>query len=43
MTTKAQMLQAIRALPDDVTREDAMERLYVLSKVERSIAYGNAP
>ena len=38
MTTKEQMLQAIRALPDDATVEDAMERLYVLSKVKRGIA-----
>jgi hypothetical protein len=38
MTTKEQMLQAIRALPDDATVEDAMERLYVLSKIERGFA-----
>ena len=38
MTTQEQMLQAIRALPDDATVEDAMERLDVLSKVERGIA-----
>ena len=38
MTTKEQMLQAIRALPDDATVEGAMECLYVLSKVERGIA-----
>jgi len=38
MTTKEQMLQAIRALPDDATVEDAMERLYLLYKVERGIA-----
>ena len=38
MTTKEQMLQTIRALPDDATIEDAMERLYLLYKVERGIA-----
>jgi len=30
MTTKEQMLQAIRELPDDATVEDAMECLYLL-------------
>jgi hypothetical protein len=38
ITTKEQILQAIRALPDDATVEDAMERLDVLSKVERGLA-----
>ena len=38
MTTKEQMLNAIRELPDDATLEDAMERLYFLYKVERGIA-----
>jgi hypothetical protein len=31
MTTKAQMLQAIRELPDDATVEDAMERASMCS------------
>jgi hypothetical protein len=42
MTTKEQMLQAIRELPDEATVEDAMERLYLLYKVERGIAQADA-
>ena len=42
MTTKEQMLHAIRELPDDATVEDAMERLYLLYKVERGIAQAEA-
>lgn len=42
MTTKAQMLQAMRELPGDATIEDAMERLYLLYKVERGIAQATA-
>jgi hypothetical protein len=38
MTTKEQMLQAIRELPDEATVEDAMERLYLLYKIDRRIA-----
>lgn len=32
--TKEHMLKAITELPDDATIEDAMERLYLLYKVE---------
>ena len=42
MTTKEQILQAIRELPDNATVEDAMERLYLLYKVERGIAQADA-
>jgi hypothetical protein len=42
MTIKEQMLQAIRELPDEATVEDAMERLYLLYKVERGIAQADA-
>ena len=42
MTTKEQMLQTLRELPDDATVEDAMERLYLLYKVERGIAQAEA-
>ncbi len=42
MTTKEQMLQAIRELPNEATVEDAMERLYLLYKVERGIAQADA-
>jgi len=34
MTTKEQMLQTIRELPGEATTEDAMERLYLLYKVD---------
>jgi hypothetical protein len=42
MTTKERMLQAIRELPNEATVEDAMERLYLLYKVERGIAQADA-
>ena len=42
MTTKEQMLQLIQGLPDNATVEDAMERLYLLYKVERGIAQADA-
>jgi hypothetical protein len=42
MTTKEQMLQAIRELPDEATVEDAMERLYLLYKIDRGIAQADA-
>ena len=42
MTTKEQMLRAITELPDDATIEDAMERLYLLYKVERGITQADA-
>ena len=35
--TKEQMLEAIQGLPEDATIEDAMERLYLLHKIERSV------
>ena len=38
MTTKEQMIKVIQELPDDTTVEDAMERLYLLYKIERGIA-----
>ena len=42
MPTKEQMLEAIRDLPADATVEDAMERLYLLKKVERGVAQAEA-
>jgi len=42
MSTKEQMLKVIRELPNDATVEDAMERLYLLYKVERGIAQAEA-
>ena len=38
MSNKEQMLKAIGELPDDATIEDAIERLYLLYKIERGIA-----
>lgn len=34
---KERVLDAVRALPDDATVEDAMERLYFLAKIEEGI------
>jgi hypothetical protein len=40
--TKEQMLKVIQELPADATVEDAMERLYLLEKIERGIAQADA-
>lgn len=37
-TLKQRIIEVVQQLPDDVTVEDAMERLYFLAKVERGIA-----
>lgn len=42
MTTKREIIKAIQELPDDATLEDAMERLYLLYKVERGLAQADA-
>ncbi len=42
MSTREQMVKAIEELPGDATVEDAMERLYLLYKVERGIAQADA-
>jgi hypothetical protein len=42
MPTKEQMLKAIQDLPADASIEDAMERLYLLQKVERGIVQAEA-
>ena len=39
---KEAMLKAIQELPDDATVADAMERLYLLEKIERGIAQADA-
>ena len=36
-TVKEKVLKAVEELPADATYEDAMERLYVLYKVERGL------
>jgi predicted transcriptional regulator len=38
MGTKQQILKAMEDLPDDAGVEDALERLYLLYKVEKGVA-----
>jgi hypothetical protein len=42
MVTKAQMLDAIRALPDDATPLDALEQLFILQCAERGVEVTDA-
>jgi predicted transcriptional regulator len=42
MTTKEKAIQAVQALPDDASIEDAMERLFLLAKIERGIQQADA-
>ena len=42
MGAKEQIIDAVQALPTDATIEDAMERLYLLYKVQRGIAQAEA-
>ncbi len=42
MDTKQQMLKAIEELPDDAKVEDALERLYLLYKIDRGIQQADA-
>jgi hypothetical protein len=37
MDTKQQLLKAIEELPDDANVEDALDRLYLLYKIDRGI------
>ena len=37
MTVKEKMLKTVQELPDDASFEDAMERLFLLAKIERGI------
>lgn len=37
METKQQILKAIEGLPDDASVEGALERLYLLYKIERGL------
>lgn len=37
METKQQILKAIEELPDDAGVEDALDRLYLLYKIERGL------
>jgi hypothetical protein len=38
METKQDILKAIERLPDDASIEDALDRLYLLYKVERGLS-----
>jgi hypothetical protein len=42
LITKQQMLRVIETLPDDAGIEEAIERLYVLHKLEVGIAQADA-
>lgn len=42
MDTKQQILKAIEELPDDADVEDALERLYVLYKIDKGIKQADA-
>ena len=42
MDTKQQMLKAIEELPEDAKVEDALERLYLLYKIDRGIKQADA-
>jgi len=42
MTTKEKVVQIVEALPDDASIEDAMERLFLLAKIERGIQQADA-
>ena len=42
MTTKEKVIQAVQALPEDASIEDAMERLLLLAEVERGLQQANA-
>ena len=42
MTMKEKVLDAVQALPDDASIEDAMERLFFLSKIEKGLQQADA-
>jgi len=42
MNTKQQILNAIEELPDNAKVEDALERLYLLYKIERGITQADS-
>ncbi len=42
MTKKDQIIKAMESLPENATYEDAIDRLYVLYKVERGLAQEQA-
>jgi len=42
LPVKEEIIKVIRQLPDDATVENAMEKLYLLHKVERGISQADA-
>jgi len=42
MTLKEKMLSTVQSLPDDASVEDAVERLILLSKIEKGIEQADA-
>jgi predicted transcriptional regulator len=41
-SVKERVLEAVRELPDDATVEEAMERLYVLAKIQKKLEQAEA-
>jgi predicted transcriptional regulator len=41
-SAKERVIDAVRELPDDATVEDAMERLYVLAKIQKGLEQAEA-
>jgi predicted transcriptional regulator len=41
-SVKERLLEVVQGLPSDATVEDAMERLYFVSKVEKGLAQAEA-
>ena len=42
MTPKQKIIEVIERLPDEVSIDEAIERLYLLSKIERGIKQADA-
>lgn len=43
MSTKEQLSQVIAGLPDEISVEDAVERLYLIFKLRRALGRGSSP
>jgi predicted transcriptional regulator len=41
-SVKERVIEAVRELPDNATVEDAMERLYVLAKIQKGLEQAEA-
>jgi predicted transcriptional regulator len=42
MTAKEKVIRAVKSLPENASFEDAMERLFLLAKIERGIEQADA-